>query len=863
MSRAKSVVYGGALLLVLLAAVPVRAAEEGQPKSYVVLVGVSNYADKQILPKPHAEADVKALYDLFTSKDHLGVDANHIRLLLGSKDEQRRSEPATHANILQALRWAVTKAGRDDLVLFAFIGQGAPLGDRTCYFGSDATFKDRAKNAVAAAEIAHELDKLQSQKFCALLDVNFKAFDSGSEPAPDPHVANFYKEFLGKDEEGGTVGRILFLANRSLAPSLTQGEHGLFTKVVVDGLKGAADKEGYEPDGLITVDELAEHLEKELTPLEAKLSKNEEELREHTHFVLGGRSSHFALTQNPAAMPKVQERLAKLAELAKDGKLAKELAEEGQNLLSRMPKLKAYHNLRKEYQRLADGAITLEDFTKSRDDIFAGMKLRRTQALAFARRVMEATQVILDNYVKEVNQGQLVAWGIQGLYRRIDEKMPEDIKKRLEKPKDLKPSEMLTLLADVRERLGNREDLDNHKDLDHTLQRMLFHLDRHTTYIDPEMLARFRQETSGNFTGIGVQIRKETNRDMLLVITPIRNSPAYKAGMKAGDIITKITREVDSNGKPLDPPEVIPTKGLPLNEAVKKILGRPNTKVKLTVEREGVPEPLEFEITRSMVETESVHGFRRKADDSWDFVLDPANRICYARLSGFAENTYRDLRAALTRLEKEGIKGLILDLRNNPGGLLESAVFISDMFIEEGNKIVSIRRRDRQEQKFIGKYQDLTLDKFPMVCLINGDSASGSEIVAACLQDYGRAIIVGERSYGKGSVQNIQDFAGGKLKFTSASFWRPSGKNLNRSSTNGREEDEWGVSPNPGYALKLSPKEAADLEKHMRDVEIIPNRDLPPKEPKTEFKDKQLEMALSYLRGQIKTVSQAGVKKAG
>src|SRR5262249_9795373 len=154
---------------------------------------------------------------------------------------------------------------------------------------------------------------------------------------------------------------------------------------------------------------------------------------------------------------------------------------------------------------------------------------------------------------------------------------------------------------------------------------------------------------------------------------------------------------------------------------------------------------------------------------------------------------------------------------------------------------------------------------FPMVVLVNGSSASGSEIVAACLQDHKRAIVMGERSYGKGSVQNIVPFkpTGGEIKMTTASFWRPNGKNLNKSSTTGKDEDEWGVTPDKGYILNLTRAEREQLMKHLRDSEIIPRRDGPVKEAKPEFKDRQLEMAVDYLRGQIKTVTTAPVKKAG
>src|SRR5439155_1187173 len=218
------------------------------------------------------------------------------------------------------------------------------------------------------------------------------------------------------------------------------------------------------------------------------------------------------------------------------------------------------------------------------------------------------------------------------------------------------------------------------------------------------------------------------------------------------------TAKIDPRtGEPLEEMEVIPTKGLPLNSAVKRILGKKDTRVRLTVLREGSDKPLEFDVTRGAVATESVLGVKRKADDEWDF---------------------------------------------------------------------------------------------PMVCMVNGYTASGSEIVTAALQDHKRAYIIGERSYGKGSVQNTQDFDGGQIKLTTASFWRPSGKNLNKSSTDGKDEDEWGVVPD--LAVKLSRKEREDLAEAQHKAQIIPRKDgKAAKDPKTDFKDRQLEAALEYLRGRI------------
>ncbi len=331
MYKAKVTLSGGLSILVLMlaAAFPVQAAEEkaaaSTPQAHVVLVGINDYADKQIKPRKFAEEDAKALYDLFSDKRYLGVDGEHIRLLLGNADEKRHSQPATRANIIKALHDAVAAARAKDLVIFTFIGQGAPLGERTCYFATDSTFKDRLKNSVAAGDIQQELDKLKKNtNFCGFIDVNYRGFDAGKDSAPDANVNGFYKEFFGKeeDEEKATPsGRVVFFATMGLGQAFDLEKHGSFTQVLLDGLSGKADKEGYEPDGVVTVDELAEYLDKELGAIVRKHTTKAREERKLYPFVIGGRSSHFELTRNPAVTAKVQERLEKLAKLAEENKI--------------------------------------------------------------------------------------------------------------------------------------------------------------------------------------------------------------------------------------------------------------------------------------------------------------------------------------------------------------------------------------------------------------------------------------------------------------------------------------------------------------------------------------------------------------
>jgi carboxyl-terminal processing protease len=856
LTRSVRLMLAALVALACLLPAPLRADEVKKASSpRVVLVGINDYADKAILPRKHAEADAKALYDLLTSKDHLGADPQNVRLLLGAEDDKRKSKPATRANILDAVRWLANESKRDDLVVFAYFGQGGSLGergDRTCYFASDSSLKDRSKNAVAAADIGAEFDKLKSKKVTVFLDVNFKGFEAGKEAIPEPGLGdNPYREFLGDDEGEDHIslpGRALFMATNGLSASPDLEDHGLFATALLAGLKGEADKEGYEPDGVITVDELTTYLNKNVPELKRKHNKMGDG-RKGDHYVFASQSSHFALTTNPKVIAKARERLSKLELLA--DRLGKEMAEEGRRVLEKMPRLEGARNLRKEYQKMLDGDQTLDQLKERRAVILESMKLPENDAHRFARKVLEAVQIADEEYVKEVNRGELVGWAVRGMYRHLDEKIPDAVSEKLAKVKELGDGELGLLLRAARQGLGKREDLEKHKDIDIALQRMLIRLDPYTTYIDPEQVERFKIDYKGEFTGIGVQIRKDQATGALYVVTPIKGSPSHRIGLMTGDLITSITRTVNSDGEPLDPPEVLHTKDLELNEAVKKILGKQGTRVTLTIKREGVEKPFEVTITRNRIELESVFGVKRRADDSWDHWLDAENKIAYVRLTNFARNSYKDLAEAVRDLRRGGMRGLVLDLRFNPGGLLDSARQISDLFIDEG-PIVSVRRPRRGlEDRMDGVSRGSELG-FPMVVLVNGMSASASEIVSACLQDHKRAVIMGERSYGKGSVQNIQEFDGGQIKITIASFWRPNGKNLNKSSTGGKDDDEWGVRPEKEYLLDLSRKERDDLHDHLRNIEIIPRRDRVEKEKKTEFKDRQLDTALKYLREQAR-----------
>src|SRR5262245_5009348 len=610
MNRSKLACALGVLTALLL--VPVARAEEKSSQPRVVLVGISKYADKQIKARKHAEDDVKALYDLFTDKDYLGVEKRNVRLLLGKEDEKRGSKPATRQNVLEALDWLAKESRADDLAIFVFIGEGGPLGaksDKRCYFTTDSTLKDRATTAVSAGDIGRRLVKLPSRKFCAFIDVNFKGFDSPTVPEPTLGSTP-YREFLGDDESeehSFLPGRVAYLATNGLSTSLDLKEHGLFTTALLDALKGAADKEGYEADGLVTVGELTEYLGKELPELAQKHGKGDE--KEQVHYVLGDRTSPTPITTNPTVAAKVREKLEKFDKLIEDGKLPAKFAEEGRKLLQQMPRLKSQQTLRKAYQQVLDGKLTVEKFEEQRTELVAKNKLDRAVAVKFAREILNGAELLTEGFVRDVKRGELVANAIRGLYRRTGERLPSALAERVGNARKMSTKDLRELLIDARLHLGKREDLEGRKDIDIALARMVGQLgDKHSIYIDPDTLEQFKKGTEGAFVGIGVQIRKDRESGALMVVTPLKGSPAYKAGVKAGDLITTITLTTDKEGKPLEKPDVIATKPLGINEAVSKIVGKPGTKVKITVHRPGEEKAREFEVARQKIEVETVLG---------------------------------------------------------------------------------------------------------------------------------------------------------------------------------------------------------------------------------------------------------------
>jgi len=314
----------------------------------------------------------------------------------------------------------------------------------------------------------------------------------------------------------------------------------------------------------------------------------------------------------------------------------------------------------------------------------------------------------------------------------------------------------LNLFGDVFERVRADyvEKPDDAKLIESAINGMLAGLDPHSSYMDPKSFRDMQIQTRGEFGGLGIEVTMEDG--LIKVVAPIDETPAAKAGIMANDIITRLDEEQ--------------VQGLTLNQAVEKMRGPVNTKIKLTIMRKGQDKPIEVSITRDVIRVRSV---RSRAEED----------VGYIRISQFNEQSTEGLKKAIGdlagQIPAEKLKGFIVDLRNNPGGLLDQAISISDAFLERG-EIVSTRGRNAEEtQRFNARPGDLAKGK-PVIVLINGGSASASEIVAGALQDHKRATILGTRSFGKGSVQTIIPLGAGNgaLRLTTARYFTPSGRSI-------------------------------------------------------------------------------------
>ena len=345
----------------------------------------------------------------------------------------------------------------------------------------------------------------------------------------------------------------------------------------------------------------------------------------------------------------------------------------------------------------------------------------------------------------------------------------------------------IDLFGEVLEKINKEyvDEINQSEGMDSAINGLLQSLDPYSSYMSPEIFQEMQTETSGEFGGLGIEVSMEAG--VVKVITPLDDTPASKAGIKAGDYIVKIDN--------------VQVQGKSLSEAVDLMRGLVGTDIELTVRRRGVKKALTFNITREIIEVQSV-----KSD-----LLE--NNIGYIRLTSFNDNSSNQIKKQIKKLKKnENLKAFILDLRNNPGGLLSQAIKISDFFLDNGEIVSTKSRKKSDNRKWFARKGDITEGK-TLVVLINYGSASASEIVAGALKDHKRAIIIGENSYGKGSVQSIIPLKNkGAIRLTVSKYYLPSGKSISEVGVRpdievNEEGDEFRIKTDTdnqlNYAIKL------------------------------------------------------------
>lgn len=371
--------------------------------------------------------------------------------------------------------------------------------------------------------------------------------------------------------------------------------------------------------------------------------------------------------------------------------------------------------------------------------------------------------------------------------------------------------------------------------------------DDYTEFIPVQELREFEKNMQGSYVGIGAEVRIVDG--WLTIMSPMAGSPAIEAGIRAGDQIRAI------DGKT--------TEREAINDSINRLMGEEGTQVTVTVHRANTPEEQteDLLITRRHIRVRTVEGVHRDGT-GYDFYIDPERKIGYVRITQFTQTTYPHLVEACDQLLKTGLNGLVLDLRFNPGGLLGSAIQVSDLFLNDG-KIVSIQGRSVPIQTAHAEAPG-TLPDFPMIVLVNGQSASASEIVSGALKDNGRAKVLGTRTFGKGKVQDVKDLPSGvgNLKLTTAYYYLPSGRLLQRKP----DSPDWGVDPDPGFYLSMTNTEYIQMIRIQQELDVIKDGNgegnwSDPSWIQDRLKDPQLSAALKAL--QIRVDSGEWIRPAG
>jgi carboxyl-terminal processing protease len=800
--RRRSFVTGICTLALVLAAQAGRSAE--LDRVWTLLFAVDRYEDERVPAPPDAARRAAEIAEVLADPEIFPGGAERTFLLADLSIPRAVAPTANH--LRDAFNQIARRSQPGDTLLFILLASGAPTADEFRWFAADADPNRLSETSLLSSEIHEWIDATRCSRVVSIIDATFNL--SGVAPVDGHKItpSGWLFAFVALEGEGRTV--LASTDGRADSVQDWEARSKTFFEAVQRGLRGEADRDGGQPDGWIDAAELASFV-READP----------------ESWTTGRAPRAWIARHPAADREAAARIQRLTEKKEQGQIDDRTLSTGVRLLSRMPPWEDDRKLRRAFIDFLNGDCSIDELEAARRRSLTRRNLPETQAQAFAGKVQEAWTLIAQHHLDADRAPAALRAGLNALADEFGDSSAQ-LRDDVARIAELRPPDLAAELARFRLRLGRRDGVDDQRAAEVCLSAMLESLDPYSAYLPPAVFRQILERNTGKFTGVGALLRADPANKSILVLAPVRGGPAEEAGLKPGDRIVEVDGQaVASLGE---------------GDASERLLGPEGTSVRLLVQR-AENQKVELTVQRRTVDVENIVGFRRNAEGEWDYWADPERRIAYVRIASFAADTASRLRKILVDLQSNGMRGLVVDLRFNPGGLLESAVAVSDLFLS-GGPIVAVKGRKGKDQTFSANRFG-SLDQVPLCVLVNQWSASGSEIFAAAIQDNGRGAVVGSRTFGKASVQDVIPTGDEQaaLKVTSARFFRPNGDNLERY-LGGRllATDAWGVRPDPGLEAPLYREDALKLQVDLLRRQVLDD-------PAPQNVDPQLERAIQHL----------------
>ncbi|MBY0587592.1 S41 family peptidase [bacterium] len=756
-------------------------ADREPRRAWGLIVWIDHFADRSLDRTDIEPATIDRLHKTLADTKRFPNLAGRLEMLLSSPGTNAE-QFASAANVRRSLERIAKRAEPGDDLLLIWISRHTRGPGETRWLTSDADWNNLPASSLLTGELGELLHMIRCRNRVIVVDSHSARADDPTGPS-DPSV------LLGPLTEWAGPRRLVVGSNDGYRqdPSKLSAASRIFFTKLTDALAGQADIAGGEPDGWISTTEIIDFLRRQ-APFSTVL----------------GYDPNRWIGRNPAPRSKTDVRRAALVSLRDRGELDESTLALGLRLLERLPRFEEDQKLRQAFVALAAGSRSVDELKEQRRQWLGQRQLDDASTVQFSRQASQVYREVLARHVHPEDAPAAMEEGCADLAEAFDVAEEDWVPRAVADILAATPTDPAIPLSAFRSRLGRRPSLTTPAELI-LLQGMLHALDPYSAYLPRDVFEEIQQQTRSRFTGIGVVLQENPWERTLQVLMPIPGGPADRAGLRDGDRILSV-----DGAKTID---------LGPNEASQRLSGQPGSVVSLDIQPLGAP-TRSLTIQREDVPLVTVVGYSLKADQTWNYWIPPALptgssipfRPAYIRITRFAGDTADRLRRVLRDLESQGMTHLILDLRFNPGGLMESACDVADLFLSEG---LIMRVMDRQ-----GKNRDRhavrlgTFRDHQLVVLINGESASGSEIVSAAMADNRRGLVAGSRSFGKGSIQEIVSLPDGMsgLKITSALFLRANGENLERFLGGRRPSGEiWGVRPSIGWEIPLYREEVEKL----------------------------------------------------